>query len=222
MTEPSIIAKTIEFHGHMCPGLALGIRAAEAGVARVGAHAADNEIVAIVETDMCAVDAIQFLTGCTLGKGNLVHRDHGKNACTFLRRSDSRAVRVSMRAGGPGASDPGWMALFIKVRGGMASDEELARFFTTQHERSERILSAPIEDLYEVREVEVTPPPAAQLFESVECASCGEPTMETRLRRLDRRELCLSCFEEALGGTVAVASPTPLAGDVARDNQTGR
>jgi formylmethanofuran dehydrogenase subunit E len=29
---------------------------------------------------MCAVDAIRFLTGCTFGKGNLVHLDHGKNA----------------------------------------------------------------------------------------------------------------------------------------------
>ena len=209
MTQPDILAQAIEFHGHMCPGLALGIRAAEAGVAQVGVHAADNEIVAIVETDMCAVDAIQFLTGCTLGKGNLVHRDHGKNACTFFRRSDGRAVRVSMRSGGPGASDSGWMGMFNKVRSGMASDEERARFFITQQERSERILSAAIDDLYDVREVHIQPPPAPQIFESVECASCGEPTMETRLRRLDGRELCLVCFDEALGGTIPVASPTP-------------
>ena len=101
------------------------------------------------------------------------------------------------------------MGMFNKVRSGMASDEERARFFITQQERSERILSAAIDDLYDVREVHIQPPPAAQIFESVECASCGEPTMETRLRRLDGRELCLVCFDEALGGTIPVASPTP-------------
>jgi len=31
--------------------------------------------------------------------------------------------------------------------------------------------------------------------------------METRVRRLDGRELCLPCFEAALGGEQRVASP---------------
>lgn len=63
--------------------------------------------MAIVETDMCGVDTIQFMTGCTFGKGNLVHRDHGKNAYTFVRRSDGRAVRVSIRADAVKRA-PGW------------------------------------------------------------------------------------------------------------------
>jgi formylmethanofuran dehydrogenase subunit E len=32
----------------------------------------------------------------------------------------------------------------------------------------------------------------------VACASCTEPTMETRIRLLDGRELCPPCFEAAL------------------------
>lgn len=40
------------FHGHMCPGLAIGIRAAEAALDQIGPHAEDEEVVAIVETDM--------------------------------------------------------------------------------------------------------------------------------------------------------------------------
>ena len=47
-------------------------------------RAADEEIVAVVETDMCGVDAIQFLTGCTFGKGNLIHRDWGKKRLFLL------------------------------------------------------------------------------------------------------------------------------------------
>ena len=40
-------------------------------------HAADEEIVAIVENDACGVDALQCVTGCTFGKGNLIFRDYG-------------------------------------------------------------------------------------------------------------------------------------------------
>ncbi|MBW2392561.1 MAG: formylmethanofuran dehydrogenase subunit E family protein, partial [Deltaproteobacteria bacterium] len=64
-----MIQKTVAFHGHMCPGLAIGIRAAEVALRDIGPHAHDEEVVAVVETDMCGVDAIQSLTGCTFGKG---------------------------------------------------------------------------------------------------------------------------------------------------------
>ncbi len=97
MSDRDMIEKVVDFHGHMCPGLAMGIRAAEVALNEVGPHSRDEEVVAVVETDMCAVDAIQFLVGCTFGKGNLVHRDYGKNAYTFVRRSDGRAIRVSAR-----------------------------------------------------------------------------------------------------------------------------
>src|ERR687884_656609 len=93
------VERIVEFHGHMCPGLAMGIQAARIALREIGPHAQDEEVVAAVETDMCAVDAIQFLTGCTFGKGNLVHRDYGKNAYTVFRRSDGKAVRIRERPG---------------------------------------------------------------------------------------------------------------------------
>jgi len=43
-----LIQQTIDFHGHSCPGLALGIRAAELALAELG-RASDEEIVAQTE-----------------------------------------------------------------------------------------------------------------------------------------------------------------------------
>jgi formylmethanofuran dehydrogenase subunit E len=63
--------------------LASGIRAAEWALTELCARSHDEELVAVVETDMCGVDAIQYLTGCTFGKGNLIHKDYGKNAFTY-------------------------------------------------------------------------------------------------------------------------------------------
>ncbi len=185
----------------------MGIRAAEAALAEIGPHSSDEEVVAIVETDMCGVDAVQFLTGCTVGKGNLIHRDHGKNAYTFVRRSDGRAVRISTRSGGWGI-DGERLELFGKVRAGVASPEERQRFFRLQQEHSRRILSEPVEEIYDVREVQVTPPAVARVLASVDCEACTEPTMETRLRRLEGRQLCPPCFEAAAEGGTPVGSPS--------------
>lgn len=203
-TNPETLQEIVRFHGHMCPGLAMGVRAAEVALDRIGPHSSDEEVVAIVETDMCAVDAIQYMTGCTFGKGNLIHRDHGKNAYTFIRRSDGKAVRVATRPGGFGPPDPEWSELFAKVRSREATAGERERFQKHHLERSERILEAPLEDLYDVREVTVETPRPARIHTSVECAVCGEPTMETRIRRLNGQELCPPCFEQELQGRISV------------------
>ncbi len=213
MIDRQTVTEVADFHGHMCPGLALGIRAAEVALAEIGPHSSDEEVVAIVETGMCGVDAVQYLTGCTFGKGNLVHRDHGKNVFTFLRRSDGRAVRVSMRPGGFGPDDSEREQLRAKIGARAASDEDRARFWQMQRECSEHVLAAPLEQLYEVREVSVDPPRLARIHTSVECALCGEPTMETRIRQLRGEQLCLPCFEQTIDGqTPLQLSPTPTAG----------
>ncbi len=200
--EPDAVEGSIEeivrFHGHMCPGLAMGIRAAEVALREIGPHSSDEEVVAIVETDMCAVDAIQYLTGCTFGKGNLVHLDHGKNAYTFIRRSDGRAVRVAAR---PGALswDPERKELLGKVKTKTASDAERSRFQELQRSRSRAVLEAPEEELHTVEELQhADVPQMARIHPSVTCAGCGEPTMETRVHRVEGRELCPPCFEEEL------------------------
>lgn len=88
--------EVIEFHGHICPGLALGYRAATFALKHFGKRAKDEELVSIVENDSCAVDAVQVITGCTFGKGNLIFRDYGKQVYTFIKRPSGDAVRISV------------------------------------------------------------------------------------------------------------------------------
>jgi formylmethanofuran dehydrogenase subunit E len=58
-------------------------------------RAGDEELVAIVENDACGTDAVQFLSGCTFGKGNLIFKDYGKMVCTFYNRKSGKAIRIS-------------------------------------------------------------------------------------------------------------------------------
>jgi len=167
---PADLDRVLEFHGHFCPGVLIGYRAARIGLARLGsARSADEELVAMVENDSCAVDAVQVLTGATFGKGNLIYHDFGKQVFTFALRPSGRAVRVALKAGALG--------------GGEASREDKARMLLDQSD----------EELFKIEDTTIALPPAAQILKSLICASCGEPVMETRTREVNGRRLCLPC-----------------------------
>ena len=83
------------------PGLAFGFGWPRPPTGTGDRSPEDKELVAVVENDSCAVDAIQVLTGCTFGKGNLIFRDHGKHVYTFFKRTSGEALRV-MRWSGVG------------------------------------------------------------------------------------------------------------------------
>lgn len=206
MIDEQTLERVVEFHGHMCPGLAMGVQASQIALREIGPHAKDEEVVAVVETDMCGVDAIQFLTGCTLGKGNLIHRDWGKNAYTFFRRSDGRAVRI---VGRPDAwqRNAEQQELFAKVRTHQATPEERSRFQELHRAESRRVLDLDPDSLFEVQEVRDAPPTRARIHASVVCARCGEATMETRIRRLEGQDLCPPCLDRALAGEEWLAAP---------------
>lgn len=190
------INRARQFHGHLCAGLTIGIRASDIALREIGPHSADEEVVAIVETDMCAVDAIQLLTGCTFGKGNLIHLDYGKNAYTFIRRSDGKAIRIVTRPDGWPPDAPERKAIFERMRAGAASAEDERRYAELQEERALAVMGIPEEQLFEVKEVAAIVPKHARLNASLRCEECGEPTMETRIRRFAGRSLCIPCFEQ--------------------------
>ena len=90
-------SEVTKFHGHVCPGTAIGYRAGEIAINRIGtSRATDEEFLAIVENDSCSVDAIQVVTGCTMGKGNLIFKDFGKHVYTFVNRDSGEVLRLSL------------------------------------------------------------------------------------------------------------------------------
>jgi formylmethanofuran dehydrogenase subunit E len=191
-----MIQKTVAFHGHMCPGLAIGIRAAEVALRDIGPHAHDEEVVAVVETDMCGVDAIQSLTGCTFGKGNLIHLDYGKNAFTFYRRSDGKGIRLATRLEAFAEPDPEWEALRERLGDADLTPEQRKRFWELHAARSQQILDIPLDELFDLKEPEENIPSRARVMDSVTCEGCSEQVMETRTRRFEAKTLCIPCFHQ--------------------------
>jgi formylmethanofuran dehydrogenase subunit E len=190
-----LIQKTIAFHGHRCPGLAIGIRAAELALQKLG-HPDQSDLVAIVETDMCGVDAIQFLTGCTFGKGNLIHKDYGKMAFNFYDRRKNIGFRAVLRQDISGKVGSELRSLSRKVADGTANEEECLRGDELRRALQDRYMDADLEEMFTMMEPAFPIPKPARILQSLQCEACGEMTMESRTRRIDGKTLCLPCFEK--------------------------
>jgi formylmethanofuran dehydrogenase subunit E len=164
----------IAFHGHSCPGLAIGYRMTKAALAMLaGSRSTDEELVAIVENNACGVDALQMLSGCTFGKGNLIFKDYGKHVYTLYDRKSKRGVRVVFND--------------CAVPEGMRQDRE--KFI-------QWLLTAPGEDVVSMKEVQINEPEPARIMKSVTCAFCGESVMETRTRKIHGKLACIPCAEK--------------------------
>lgn len=187
------IERAASFHGHTCPGLSIGLRAAELCLRELG-HNDASPITAVVETDMCGVDAIQVLTGCTFGKGNLIHRDHGKMAFSFYRAADGKAVRAMIRPEARPVT-PEMTTLMRRGMDGTATDEEKRRMAAMRGEAMKRIMELSLEELFEIATPKASAPRGAKILESLCCEACGEMTMESRTRRFAGQTLCIPCFE---------------------------
>ena len=162
--------KCAEFHGHTCPGLATGFRVATEAMAKLGLDGpeADEELVCVTENDTCAVDAVQVITGCTMGKGNLIYRGTGKMVFTFYCRKSGRGLRVAVKPG----------------------DRTMDRAA-----RQNWLLTAPVEEVLSFSQPTRPVPERARIFGNVTCAQCGETVPEHKARLHQGELLCLDCFQ---------------------------
>lgn len=162
--------KAAEFHGHECPGLAIGFKVCEALAEHIPTNASiDEEIVCVTENDTCAVDAVQSLLSCTLGKGNLIYKPMGKMAFNFYFRKSGEALRIYFKAENKGMSRDEW---------------------------KEYILNAPSDELFSFGKPAFELPEHARSFNSVACEECGEKAREDKIRLKNGKMVCLGCFKE--------------------------
>jgi formylmethanofuran dehydrogenase subunit E len=135
-------------------------------------RAEDEELVAIVENDACGVDALQCVTGCTFGKGNLLFRDYGKHVYTIYCRSSRAGVRVHFHGN--------------DIPEGLHEDRSaLANW----------ILSASKDSILSVTQTSIPEPEPAKIRESIPCAFCGESVMESRIQKVHEKPACIPCYK---------------------------
>ena len=207
-----LLTKAGELHGHFCPFLALGVKAAVQAVNELGISSTGmEEVIAIVETNNCFSDGVQFVTGCSFGNNALIYRDYGKTAFTLAKRN-GEAVRVSVKDISRllEESEPEAQRLFQKVvieRKGTNGDQQRLR------ENWRRIgfnmLDIPDDELFDVKRTTTQVPAYSRIFASVKCSICEENVMEPRARVQNGQPVCIPCsgqeYNQLAGDGISLA-----------------
>ncbi len=96
-----LLQGSVKVHGHICPGQVLGVKMSLVGLREIGIREPKGKdgkrVMVYVEMDRCATDAVQSVTGCSLGHRTLKFMDYGKMAATFVNIRTGKAVRVAAR-----------------------------------------------------------------------------------------------------------------------------
>ncbi|MGQ9721806.1 MAG: FmdE family protein [Candidatus Jordarchaeum sp.] len=184
----NLFEDAVEFHGHTCLGLLIGVRMGVAALNILDVdRVSDEELYAVVENDSCAVDGLQTVTGVTLGKGNLLFKDYGKMAATFYLRNKKKAIRLVFKP-----ESFGKIADEKDLREAMSEEnpeKKMAKFAKIV----KRFGDLPDNEVFDILSVEMDEPPMAEIRQSVRCEKCGEMTMETKSVVMDGKHLCIPC-----------------------------
>jgi len=196
---PKLLQMTGMLHGHFCPFVAIGVKAAVRAIKELGASSTGmEEVVAIVEANNCFSDGVQFVTGCSFGNNALIYRDYGKTAFTLAKRS-GEAVRVSVKTDRRFLEErePEATQLFQKVvaeQQGTEADQK--RLKELWRQLAFRMLDVPDDELFHVKRMTIEVPAYARIFANVSCSLCGENIMEPRARIKDDKPICIACSNQ--------------------------
>ena len=193
----TLLLKAGSLHGHICPGLSLGVIAGAYGLKEFGL---DNDgmegLLAIVETNNCFADGIQYVSGCTFGNNALIYRDYGKTAVTFTRR-DGQGLRLIVRPDFKQFQNrrfPEFAALFQKVVTERDGDNlERIKFRQSAAETGIALLEIPVENIFKIEMIQTELPKYAPIHGDACCGCCRETVMSSRIVPLNGEQLCMAC-----------------------------
>lgn len=178
-----LLDESVKIHGHLCPGQVLGVRMSMYGLEKIGIldpKGRDRKkLYLFVEIDRCATDALQSVTGCSLGHRTMRFMDYGKMAASFINLDTCKAIRVVARE---------------------EAREKAKEYFPGIENKYQCQLEAykvmPDEELFYHHEVEVNILPQdmpGRPLKRVKCDRCGEYIQDMREVKKKDKTLCQAC-----------------------------
>jgi formylmethanofuran dehydrogenase subunit E len=178
-----LLAESIKIHGHLCPGQVLGVKMSILGLKKIGIEDPKDKdkknLIVFVEMDRCATDAIQSVTGCSLGHRTMKFMDYGKMAATFVNLKTGRAVRILAKE--------------------EAKDKAKEMFPEIENKYEAQIEAYKImsdDELFDVMDVKVEIKPEdrpGRPLRRVKCELCGEYVQDMREIHKNGKTLCRPC-----------------------------
>lgn len=180
-----LLERSTAIHGHLCAGQVIGVRMSMLGLAAIGIHDPKGldrkKLYVLVEIDRCATDAIQSVTGCSLGKRSMRWVDYGIMAATFVNLDTGKAMRIVARE----------------------ESRELSKKYCPEidnkyKQQLEAYRVMPEEELFAIEEVRVNIPQQdmpGRPLKRVQCQSCGDWVQDCRDVKQDGKLLCRGCAQ---------------------------
>jgi formylmethanofuran dehydrogenase subunit E len=181
-TFEQLLEKSTKIHGHICAGQVIGVRMSMIGLREIGIDdpkGQRKDFYVLVEIDRCATDAIQTVTGCSLGKRSLKWLDYGIMAATFVNLKTGKAVRITALEESRETSKKYCPKIGDKYK---------------QQLEAYRIM--PEAELFKVQKVRVAVPEEdmpGRPKRRVQCERCGDWVQDCREVLQDGKSLCKPC-----------------------------
>lgn len=171
------LEKAGKFHGDICGGIVIGTKLAIYALGKLGMelNQKNKDLIVFLEIDRCMSDAVQAVTGCSMGKRSLKQMNYGKFAASFYKISTGESFRVT----------------------DLDANSKEKRDETTE-EMIERFKKTPSDELFSLQPVEIIlnenelpGSPRDKVF----CVSCNEKVMDGKQIVIGGKSLCKSCAE---------------------------
>ncbi len=182
-TFEELLKESTRVHGHICAGQVIGVRMSMLALSLIGIHDPKcgdrKKLYVLVEIDRCATDAIQSVTGCSLGKRSMKWLDHGIMAATFVNLDSGVAVRVTALE----------EARELSVKYCAEIGDKYARQLEAY-----KIMTD--DELFRIQHVAVDIPPEdlpGRPLRRVQCEVCSDWVQDKRELTVDGRILCRNC-----------------------------
>ncbi len=181
----TLLEESSRVHGHLCAGQVIGVRMSILALSLLGIEDPQGtdrkKLYTFVEIDRCATDAIQSVTGCSLGKRTMRFVDNGVMAATFVNLETGKSVRITA------LEEARERAAVYVQQGDNKYKQQLEAY---------RIM--PLEELFKIEYVEVEIPPEqlpGRPLSRVQCEQCRDWVQDKRERRVDGITLCRGCSD---------------------------
>ena len=171
------LAKERDFYGNICGGIAMGTKLVLYGLELLGMplNERHKNLIVFLEIDRCMSDAVQSVTGCSMGKRTLKQMYYGKFAATFYNQDTGEALRITDADANK------------KFKDEETKEEMIARFRRT-----------PPEELFIVQKVKIELSRGdmpGKPYTTTFCSVCGEKVSDGRHKLIGGKPVCRSCAE---------------------------
>ena len=178
-----LLEQSTAVHGHICAGQVIGVRMCLLALSLINIDdpkgSDRKKLYTVVEIDRCATDAIQSVTGCSLGKRSMKYLDHGVMAASFVNLDTGKSVRITALE---------------------EAREHASKYCSDIENKYARQLEAykvmPDDELFRVEKVELTIPAEdmpGRPMRRVQCDVCSEWVQDSRDRSVEGKTLCRGC-----------------------------